>query len=124
MSTDYDRGVINGRAELLNVGYVSRERHEIELSKVRARLSIEINKAEAKVTRVEALAKEWRETVFKIPVGHPMTVDEFCRKWFVAPLDAALAGADPVTTDHAAQKLAEMRDLRGISTTEHEEHQP
>ena len=31
---------------------------------------------------------------------------------------------DPVTTDHAAQKLAEMRDLRGISTTEHEEHQP
>ena len=27
----------------------------------------------------------------------------------------------PVTTDHAAQKLAEMRDLRGISTTEHEE---
>jgi hypothetical protein len=25
-------------------------------------------------------------------------------------------------TDHAAQKLAEMRDLRGISTTEHEEH--
>ena len=28
---------------------------------------------------------------------------------------------DPVTTDHAAQKLAEMRDLRGISTTEHEE---
>ena len=30
----------------------------------------------------------------------------------------------PVTTDHAAQKLAEMRDLRGISTTEHEEHQP
>jgi hypothetical protein len=29
-----------------------------------------------------------------------------------------------VTTDHAAQKLAEMRDLRGISTTEYEEHQP
>ena len=28
-----------------------------------------------------------------------------------------------MTTDHAAQKLAEMRDLRGISTTEHEEHQ-
>ena len=26
-----------------------------------------------------------------------------------------------MTTDHAAQKLAEMRDLRGISTTEHEE---
>lgn len=34
------------------------------------------------------------------------------------------AEAVPVTTDHAAQKLAEMRDLRGISTTEHEEHQP
>jgi hypothetical protein len=32
--------------------------------------------------------------------------------------------ADPATTDHAAQNLAEMRDLRGISTTEHEEHQP
>lgn len=99
MSTDYDRGVIDGRAELLNVGYVSRERHEIELSRVRACLSIEIDKAEAKVARVEALAKEWRETVFKIPVGHPMTVDEFCRKWFVEPLGAALADPDPDEED-------------------------
>lgn len=42
---------------------------------------------------VWALADEWEATVYKLPPGYPMTVNEFCRIWFKAPLRAALTAA-------------------------------
>ncbi|HEY9263236.1 MAG TPA: hypothetical protein VIQ11_01365 [Mycobacterium sp.] len=70
--------------------------------------------AEAKIARVVALAGHWLR-----PRDHAM--DEYTEATIHAAKSVLAALADPVTTDHAAQKLAEMRDLRGISTTEHEE---
>ncbi len=41
-------------------------------------------------TMIEALVGEWDSTVYKLPPGYPMTVNEFCRTWFKAPLRALL----------------------------------
>ena len=47
-------------------------------------------RAEARLAAVERLAEEWDSTVYKLPPGYPMAVNEFCRRWFKAPLRVAL----------------------------------
>lgn len=48
----------------------------------------------ALVKAVVSLADEWESTVYKLPPGYPMTVNEFCREWFKAPLRAILTATD------------------------------
>jgi hypothetical protein len=99
--------------EVLAAGWISPLVHSARA----AAWLVRFEKAEATTARLRTLLAAWEDAARQVEATEPNTAE-----WFrFSALAVRNALADPVTTDHAAQKLAEMRDLRGISTTEHEE---
>ena len=76
-----------------SIGYdmaVAMMRAQAERDSLASRTAALRAECDALRERVEALADEWDSTVYKLPPGFPMTVNEFCRGWFKAPLRAVL----------------------------------